>query len=309
MDAIKAGPKVDSSYKMHLKILEGKFDSAKAHQGFIGKAWNGFKEAFKVGQSEKDCEKMLDKYKSGRISFNEAVEYIEAFETKQQNMTNLLSNITTGVGAITATTIAAASGPIGWGAALAFGAPVGAALKTGINLFDRATNKIDDDEFNAKTMAKDVISGALTGMTSAVSSGVGAGIKAGKFGLTVKNGVKCGIECGALSGSLGYMTDVAFQDEEFSLGQLAKNTLTSATVSGTVGAVVGAGMYGISNVAGTVGKDVAKSTARTIVQDSTSSSTRKVLGQVERDVAGVAIGAIAANTTNKPNIYEKASAA
>ena len=64
-----------------------------------------------------------------------------------------------------------------------------------------------------------------------------------------------------------------------------KNTLTSAFVSGTVGGVVGAGMYGLS---GNVGLDVSKSVKQTIIDDSTSSSTRKVLGQVEKTVMSIA---------------------
>lgn len=295
VDALRAG---HTSAKK-VAQLEHQFKEAKAQQGFMGKAWNGFKEAFNVGQSEYNCEKMLDKFKSGKVSFDEALQYIEDFETKQKNMTGLISNIATGVGSIAAATVVAAGGPITWGcAAMATGAAAGAAVKTAVNIADRATNEIEDDALNTKAMAKDFLSGALTGATSAVSSGVGAGIKAGKFGLTIKNGVTCGVECGALSGALGYMTDVAFGDKDFEGGELVKNSLTSAAVSGTVGAVVGGGMYALSSLTGSVGKEISKTTAQTIVQDSTSSSARKILGQVERDIAGVAIGSVASNVTN-----------
>ena len=65
---------------------------------------------------------------------------------------------------------------------------------------------------------------------------------------------------------------------------MVKNSATSAFVSGTVGAVVGGGMYGMADIAGNVGKDITKTTAQAIVSDSTSSATRKFLGQAEKTV-------------------------
>ena len=259
-------------------FLEEKFQSIQDEQGLLGKTWNGLKELTTLGISASDCESMLEKYSSGEISFEEAVNYLDKFDSKQESMSALLSNILTGVGGIAIATIAAGSGPIGWGLAFAKGAPIGAALKTGINLIDRSTNNIEGDEFDLKKMGKDAISGALTGATSAVSSGVGAGIKAGQFGLTVANGVKCGAMCGSMSGATSYMTDVAFGDEDFEFKELATNTLVSGASSALVGGVVGAGLYGNACLNKTVGQAVEKTVGQTIVQDSGSSSTRKILG-------------------------------
>ena len=80
------------------------------------------------------------------------------------------------------------------------------------------------------------------------------------------------------------MTDVAFGDKEFDGSELISNTVTSAFVSGTVGAAVGGGMYGIANATGNIGKEVTKSTTQAIIADSTSSTTRKILGQAEKNV-------------------------
>ena len=277
-DASKLSKTQQSSF------LNEKLSQVKNEQGCLGNIWNGIKEVTNLGQSASDCESMLEKFNSGEVSFEEAVKYIDDFDNKQENMSGLLSNVLTGIGAITTTILTVGTGPIGWGVALLKGAPIGAALKTGINLLDRATNNIEGDEFDVKEMAKDAISGAMTGATSAVSSGVGAGIKAGRAAVSVLNGAKCGVICGAASGAGSYMTDVAFGDKDFNSGELILNTATSAFVSGTVGAVVGGGMYGMANIAGNVGKEVTKSTTRAIIADSTSSTTRKFLGQAEKNV-------------------------
>ena len=272
----------NSSANKKTQELEEKLKEVQDEQGFLGKTWNGFKEITNLGLSNSDCEKMVDKYNNGEISFEEAVSYIEDFKSKQETMSELGANILTGIGAIAFATTALSAGPIGWVAAIAKGAPIGAALKTGIKTLDRATNDIEGDALDMKQMTKDAISGALTGTTSAVSSGVGAGIKAGKVGLSILNGAKCGTICGSVSGAASYLADVAFEeDKEFNTGELLKNTATSAFVSGTVGAVVGGGMYGLSS---NVGKEATKTLGQTIVADSSSSTARKLLGQGERNI-------------------------
>ena len=275
---------LSSEKSSQIKYLNEKLTQVKDEQGILGNIWNGFKEFSDLGQSASDCESMLNKFNEGRVSFQEAVEYIDEFQNKQENMSGLLSNVLTGVGAIASTIFTAGTGTILWKTAIACGAPIGAALKTSINLIDRATNNIEGDELDIKQMAKDAISGAMTGTTSAVSSGVGAGIKAGKISVSLLNGAKCGLACGAVSGAGSYMTDVAFGDRDFDIGELAANTAVSSFVSGTVGTAVGGGMYGMANLAGNIGTEVSKTTAQAIVADSGSSTARKVLGQAERNV-------------------------
>ena len=62
-------------------------------------------------------------------------------------------------------------------------------------------------------------------------------------------------------------------DKEFKFGDLVKNTATSAAVSGVVGGAVGAGLYGVAGVRGTIG--VADTS---LVKDELSSATRKLGG-------------------------------
>lgn len=255
-------------------FLENKLQQVKDEQGFIGKMWNGFKEFTNLGQSNSDCESMLEKYNKGQISFEEALEYIEEFDKKQEDMTNLIANIATGTGAIALATATVAAGPIGWGAAFAYGAPIGAALKTGIKTLDRATNDVKGDALDIKEMTKDAASGAITGATSAVSSGIMAGVKEGKLALSVANGVKCGAACGAMSGAGTYAIDTALdEDKDFNFEDFAKTTLTSSAVSALVGGAVGGSVYGLSG-----GNAPAMNVQETIIRDSGLSATRKIAG-------------------------------
>lgn len=272
--------------------LQGRLDEIKSEQGAIGKLWNGFKEITHLGQSESDCKGKLEEYQNGEISFEEALEYIEKYEAKQGGAVDLLANIVTGVGSIAAATaIAAGTGGAGVPISLAIlaGAPIGAAIKTTVKGVDRATNEVEGDTLDAKQIIKDVVSGATTGATSAVVSNIGAGVKAAKFGLSVRNGVKCGAACGAASGAINYTTDVALdENKQFKFGDLTKNTAFSAVVSGTVGAAVGAGYYGVQSALGNVGKATTNSLGKTIAVDSTNSSARKVLNNAERQIIAAA---------------------
>lgn len=262
-----------------------RWSQIKAKQGFIGKAWNEIKEATNFGQSASDCESMLKAYKNHEITTEEAMEYIEAFNKKQNDMTNLFANITTGVASIALATVTCGAGvSIGGLAALKLGAPIGMLTKALIKLTDRATNKVKNDELDTKEIIKDVVSGATAGAASAVSSGVSAGIKAGKIGVSILNGAKCGAICGSASSAINYLADTALdEDRNFSFGELVTNSVVGAAVSGTVGGVVGAGIYGINSSLGNIGKEVVHSTGEQIVIDSTSSSARKTLATIFRN--------------------------
>ena len=271
------------------QFLEQRLEAIDDKQGFLGSIWNGIKEVTTLGVSQSDCESMLDKYKNGEISFEEAVIYLDEFDSKQETMSNLLSNIITGVGAIAAV---GATGPVGWATAFMTGAPIGALLKTGIRFADRATNDIEGDALDGKQMTKDAISGAITGAASAVSGSecfIFKGLEAhgllpaNQLATSALKGALCGVECGAIAGSANYMTDVAFGDKEFSFGDLTNTAVTSAFVSGTVGGVVGATAYGldVNNLAQTV------TSKGQILKDSILSSTRKVGGEIEKDMLDI----------------------
>ncbi len=173
-----------ANYQREYSKLCERFKEVQDKQGAIGSIWDGVKNITGVGTSEVKCATMLEKFKNGDISFEEAAKYIEKYDVKQNDSTDLISNILTGVASIAATTVAGLMGgpilPI-----LALGAGVGALTKTGLKFLDRATNNVKNDEYEAKLIAKDVISGAVTGATSAVPSGIAKGISTGNKALAI----------------------------------------------------------------------------------------------------------------------------
>ena len=214
----------------------------------------------------------------------EAVEYLNSFEQKQQNMTELTKNIVTGVGAIAFATVSAGTG-LGLVAAAQAGAPIGAGIKTVLGVIDRMTNNVENDALSAKDVVKDAVSGAITGTTSAVSSGIMKGIKEASVAVSVKNGVKCGAMCGAISGSTSYLTDVALEDDKkFNFGELTTATATSSAISSLVGGSIGAGVFANAQLSGNVGKVIDSTTNEIIFRDSVFSSLRKIFGRGVRDV-------------------------
>ena len=112
-------------------ILENKLQAIEDEQGIFGKIWNGTKELTSLGTSQKDCQSMLKQFKQGKISFEEAAQYLNSFEQKQENMTELTKNIATGIGAIAFATVTAGTG-LGLVAAAQAGAPIGAGIKAAL---------------------------------------------------------------------------------------------------------------------------------------------------------------------------------
>ena len=252
--------------------IDDAWKQVKAKQGFLGKTWNAFKEVTNIGISESKCESMLDAYKRGEIPIEEAMEYIEKYNNKQENMTNLFANIATGAVAITAAALTGGAS-VAASTAIAIGAPVGAVTKVGLKIFDRTTNNIQGDDFDTKEIIKDAISGATPGATSAVSSGIMKGIKTRNIATSIKNGAKCGVICGGASGAINYLTDSALDENvKFNFGDLTRNTITSAVVSGGVGTVAGAGLYGVHYATGNLGEAATGS----LCEDITASSLRKI---------------------------------
>ncbi len=265
-------------------FLADKLQNIEEEQGIFGKIWNGTKELTSLGTSQKDCQTMLKKFEQGKVSFEEAVEYLNSFEQKQQNMTELTKNIVTGVGAIAFATVSAGTG-LGLVAAAQAGAPIGAGIKTVLGVIDRMTNNVENDALSAKDVVKDAVSGAITGTTSAVSSGIMKGIKEASVAVSVKNGVKCGAMCGAISGSTSYLTDVALEDDKkFNFGELTTATATSSAISSLVGGSIGAGVFANAQLSGNVGKVIDSTTNEIIFRDSVFSSLRKIFGRGVRDV-------------------------
>ena len=80
--------------------LEEQLESVKNEQGIISNIWNGIKCLTGIGSSTNKCEKAIEDFKSGKISYEEASSIISGFQTKQKSSVNLVSNIATGIAAV-----------------------------------------------------------------------------------------------------------------------------------------------------------------------------------------------------------------
>lgn len=145
------------------KELEEMYASVQDEQGFIGKAWNGFKNFFDTGVSSDDVEYAIEKFKNGEISYTETKDIIEEYQTKQHKASK---NVGTAAATIIGT-ITAPFGPIGSFIA-------GAVTKAGIGIADRSQNNIEGDELIAKEVMSDAASGGFAGgFGKIIKKGVG----------------------------------------------------------------------------------------------------------------------------------------
>ena len=232
--------------------LQAKLQEIENNNGSVLKAWDTFKNAVNVGARSEKCDEAIENYKKGEVTFEEAMETIEKYKNKQDGSLNLFSNIVTSIAAIGAVTAAAAVVAATGGAALPIvaagliGAGVGGATKAGFKLFDRATNKVDGDAFNAKQIVKDGLSGAVTGAIASVTMGTAGATYTEGAKLTTNIG-KAALRCakrnavsGAVAGSANYAIDCTFDDnQKMTAKGFVANTVQGAAVGAVVGAVMG----------------------------------------------------------------------
>lgn len=271
-----------------IEELEAKLKATKENNGVVLKAWNNFKETVNIGTSAEKCDKAIDDYKSGKISFEEASKELDKYGEKQKKSLDLFGNITAGVGALAV--VAGVAATVASGGTLApltvglIGAGAGAIGKAGLKLTDRATNKVDKDALDAKQIAKDGLSGAVTGALSALTPGTGAtsfatnGVKQCAI-----NSAKTGIITGSLAGASNYSIECAFEkDVDFNAADLVKNTATGAAVGGTVGVIMG----GTNGALRSAGKLTAADTD--VAANCVSSAGYKVTGDRVRSLKDIA---------------------
>ncbi|MDO5437824.1 MAG: hypothetical protein Q4F80_06470, partial [bacterium] len=193
---------LESETEETVDSLKEQFDEVQDKQGFLGKIWNGFKNLTGLGLSSNDVENTIEQYENGEITYEEAQNTIENFETKQDSTVNLFSNVMTGVATAGIAASAIATGGISLGA-IAAGAAVGGAAKAGIKTLDRATNNVKGDAVDLKQIAKDGLTGAIDGAISTATAGMVKGAVAGQtVKQAVKEGVIHGAQAGAISGAV-----------------------------------------------------------------------------------------------------------
>lgn len=285
------GLQEDFTSLVNASLLEDQLSFVQKEQGALMRGWDNFKGDIGIGTSSEKCEDAIDKYKSGEISFEEAMGEIEKFYNKQSSSLDLFSNITTAAAALAATV---ATGGV---AGIAIGAAVGAGTKAGFKAADRATNDIKGDALDGKQLAKDALSGAVTGGIAVATAGTaknpfdngvtiaGKQIAAGRKACVAKCATT-GVITGAISGASNYTIDCAFEEnKDFNVKDLAVNTATSSIVGGTVGAVMGGfnGTLRANNV--NLFDSIDNDTTKTLVANSLCSAEYKLLNSGIRSIA------------------------
>ncbi len=237
------------SVEEQIVSLEAQLANVESEQGVIGSLWNGLKNLTGIGASSEKCQKAIDDFKNGDISYEEASAIISDFQAKQQNSVNLVSNIATGVAVVAVVGSAVLTGGLSLGV-VAAATGVGAATKAGLKFADRATNKVEGDALDAKQIAKDALSGAVDGAVSVATMGLGTAAVTGKtvaaqtLKQTVIQGAKQGAIGGAVSGATmgasDYTIEAAFEEDvEFNVADLTKTTLISAAGGALAGGIMG----------------------------------------------------------------------
>ena len=240
-----SSPNVDEQ----IASLEAQLKAVEDEQGFIGSLWNGIKNITNIGSSSEKCQKAIEDFKNGEITYDEASSIISEFQSKQKNSVNLVSNIATGVAVVAVVGSAVMTGGLSLGV-IGAAAGVGAATKAGLKLADRATNKVEGDALDGKQIAKDALSGAVDGAVSVATMGIGTAAVTGKTVATqtVKQTIIQGAKQGAIGGSISgaamgasdYTIEAAFEEDvQFSVDDLAKTTLLSAAGGALAGGVMG----------------------------------------------------------------------
>ncbi len=237
------------SLEENLATLNQEFETTKKEQGIFGNLWNGFKNLTGLGLSSNDVQDKIEDYKNGKITFEEAFNTIESYQSKQSGMIDLAANVISGV--VTGTITVVSGGALTF-AGVAAGAAIGGGLKAGIKTLDRATNEIENDALDLKQITKDTITGAVDGAINVATAGIVKGAAAGN---TIKQAAVQGFKTGAISGSISgaasgvasYGADVLTEeDKEFDAGELLKTTAQNAIMGGLMGGVMGGVTQGVS---------------------------------------------------------------
>ncbi len=230
-----------------VEALEAQLAAIQAKNGAILDGWNNFKEATNLGTSAEKCDKAIEQYQNGEITYEEAEQIINEFGAKQDSSLNLFSNITTSIAAIgTVAAVAAtiATGGLAAPAAIAIGAGAGALTKAGFKAADRATNEVEGDALDGKELAKDALSGTVTGGLATFSMGTASTAKT--LGAAVKGCTKTGLITGSISGASNYAIDCSFdEDKDFEASEFVKTTAENAVIGGAVGAIMGSYNFGL----------------------------------------------------------------
>ena len=224
--------------------LRAAFDQVQDEQGWVGKAWNGIKNFFGHSNGSNAVEETINKAASGEISYEAAVEKLNTYASKQSSVVDTFANIASGL----SVAIGVIGAPFTFGASLALGAGVGAAVKVGIKASDAATNDVAGD-YTLKDGLKDAVTGGVGGVVTVATAGIGTAgtvVKEGGKVLikeTIKQGAIAGAKAGAIDGAVmaatDYTADAVFDGSEFTFGGLVSHTASGAAGGAVIGGTIG----------------------------------------------------------------------
>ncbi len=240
------------------KVLENRINSvttnlenAEKDNGFIGKAWSGFKNLTGIGDSSDKVREQQDNERKLLAQFNSneqtraqtfkeltGVEYTEenlqkfvkgeiklksemalqGYKEGQEMATDVAADMVSGIASVGIYAAAVAAAPVTGGASIAVGLAAatasGAAIKTGVKAADALSA---GKEYSLKDAAHDAATGAFSGVLAPVTGGMG-----GAVGKTVAT--KMGIQAVKQIGK-----EVAADTVEAGVKQGVKSMLTNPT--------------------------------------------------------------------------------
>ncbi len=150
-------------------------------QGIIGWTWNRFKNITGLGLGSKDVNKTIEEYKNGKITYDEAAQTIEKYETKQSGIVNLAANIVSGfvTAAVTISTM-------------------GTGIATGAADYTIEAAAEEDVDFTAKGLAVLTLQNALAGgLIGGIANGASYGIsykKASNFNANLNKNSQAAVD-------------------------------------------------------------------------------------------------------------------
>lgn len=156
--ALKKIPKDD------IEIL---FNKVMAQQGFVGKTCDKIKNKFHFKNSSDNVKKVIEEYKSGLVSSEDAKKAVDSYITSHKKVLDFFADWGSAVAGVLTFSVLSATAPIPALAAMMFAGAGGSAFKV---LFKKTDSKSANRNYN--TYGYDMITGFINGMLSPLVNGI-----------------------------------------------------------------------------------------------------------------------------------------
>ena len=183
-----------TSVSSDIVSFESELRNVKSKQGFIGKAWDKFKNITNIGASSEKVEKAISDYKKGLVSKDKVEKAISDFKEGQKECVDIAADLVSGITSFgtfaLATTVGIAAAPFTAGASLGLVAAgfaaagvSGAAVKAAMKKADAISGGREYD-----SLGYDLATGGINGLFAPLTAGIGGAVGktiAKKLGLDV----------------------------------------------------------------------------------------------------------------------------